>query len=715
MSNATRIGALFLAFSLLGLNAPIVDAALSPTITRAEFCAEVVQALDVPPVYPSTPDFRDVPPSAHDYGYIEAAYRAGIVSGVRSGVFAPAGSLTRAQAAKIEVLALGEGAAAKQQATAKTSFTDDGQVAAWARGYIAEAVALHLISGFPDGTFRPDGVVTTKDSASFIRKLADVWTLGAYSVVVTPSVTVAAVGQKVGLSARVTGRNGTPVWNAPITFSSTSPNVVISGHMLIASAPGLYTLTGSYVNALNTYTGMTKITVAGPPAAIRIDAPKTVLANGHQQTEIKVEILDKNSDIAVGDSGSEIELSVFGGAFAATSTQLTATDSAGVATFTLTDGSVPGAVSTLTARDDALPGSLAARAVVQSAAQVPAAITLTAPGEIPVNTAGHLATVDAFLEDTTGQAILQGDVPLTVTVTGPATLLDGTRGPETIYYKGNGRSGTDAAYAAIVIEDVQGETGQVEVQVSADGVPTKSATISAVVAGVPHQLEVAGPSATVTRDATAKGIAFQLSSTDQDGLPATTTGATPLLITVRTSTGAIAQGWTVDGQAQGRDGYTDKWALEQGHFTIADPTLGKDVGAFTVQVTDPSDVLKASSPVTFTATAGVPAGITAQLASTGLWVRDPKTTLTVQVVDAHGNPVDLGGVPVTVESAPRNAYPVAATPGQGVTDAHGVFSATVRAQPDVGPLETIDVSATVAGKTVQAFPQPVFMVQPWGP
>ena len=105
-----RLACLPLVVLMIGIYAqPMSVFASSQYETRAEFVQSLDQTLNISPVYPSTPDFTDVPVSSSYYGYIEAAYQAGWISGVGGGLFDPNGLLTRAQVAKIEVLALGLG------------------------------------------------------------------------------------------------------------------------------------------------------------------------------------------------------------------------------------------------------------------------------------------------------------------------------------------------------------------------------------------------------------------------------------------------------------------------------------------------------------------------------------------------------------------------------------------------------------------------------
>ena len=160
--------AALLAASMFALGA--AGAAGPTVVSRAQFVEALAQAIHLQPVHPSQPTFVDVGPSNPYYGYIEAAVQAGWISGLNPTHFDPSGPLTRAQIAKIEVVAVGQQAAALAQMQTATSFRDDAGIPAWARGYIVEAVSLGLIRGYPGGAFEPDALITTAQLPAFLRQ-----------------------------------------------------------------------------------------------------------------------------------------------------------------------------------------------------------------------------------------------------------------------------------------------------------------------------------------------------------------------------------------------------------------------------------------------------------------------------------------------------------------------------------------------------------------
>jgi len=93
----------------------------------------------------------------------------GIVAGYGDGKFHPHDKLTRAQFCKMAVLLSG-----MQDVTAYEGFTIFPDVRAnhWGRGYINAAVrAVKIVTGFPDGTFKPDISVSYAQAVTTLVRL----------------------------------------------------------------------------------------------------------------------------------------------------------------------------------------------------------------------------------------------------------------------------------------------------------------------------------------------------------------------------------------------------------------------------------------------------------------------------------------------------------------------------------------------------------------
>jgi hypothetical protein len=84
--------------------------------------------------------------------------RVGIISGYDDGTFQPLSSITRAQLMKVIVLSLGKGdsALSKNYSTIFCDVPSDY----WANGYINTAVENGIITGYADGSFKPEQEVS---------------------------------------------------------------------------------------------------------------------------------------------------------------------------------------------------------------------------------------------------------------------------------------------------------------------------------------------------------------------------------------------------------------------------------------------------------------------------------------------------------------------------------------------------------------------------
>jgi len=103
--------------------------------------------------------FTDLVPDDPFHAAVISLHTAGIVSGYSDGTFRPASPVTRAQAAKILVLAFGLPVESGAGTTAQPPFADVPGTHPLAP-YIMAAQHARLITGYPDGTFRPDTPLT---------------------------------------------------------------------------------------------------------------------------------------------------------------------------------------------------------------------------------------------------------------------------------------------------------------------------------------------------------------------------------------------------------------------------------------------------------------------------------------------------------------------------------------------------------------------------
>ncbi|MCR8636022.1 S8 family serine peptidase [Paenibacillus radicis (ex Xue et al. 2023)] len=144
-------------------------------LTRAEFAALLVRALGVKAIG-STGKFHDVNPSDWFHDVVYQAYGAGLIEGVDTSVFAPSQPITREQMAVMIMRAysIGTGKQASDIAIAQeVKFTDQALTGSWARDNVRLANGIGLMSGFPDGSFKPSETANRSQAAVVIKRLLD--------------------------------------------------------------------------------------------------------------------------------------------------------------------------------------------------------------------------------------------------------------------------------------------------------------------------------------------------------------------------------------------------------------------------------------------------------------------------------------------------------------------------------------------------------------
>ena len=139
-------------------------------ITRAEMTKILVKVQGLEEAASDSPQFKDVNPSDWYYGYIEAAARAGLVKGYETGEFRPNQRITREEIAALICRAMGKESEAASLANARTDFTDDQDIAAWARGYIVIEFREGIVNGYPDQSFGPKKNATRAEVCAMVSR-----------------------------------------------------------------------------------------------------------------------------------------------------------------------------------------------------------------------------------------------------------------------------------------------------------------------------------------------------------------------------------------------------------------------------------------------------------------------------------------------------------------------------------------------------------------
>jgi hypothetical protein len=131
--------------------------------TRGQFTKMLVLGFGWTIYNPYFPTYSDVEPGSTFYQYIETASLRGVIGGYSDGTFHPNAPLTRAQAAKILMLAGELSAPMPAQPSYSDVAADD-----WAYTYVETARSIGIMGGYDDGTFRPGLPVTRAQLAKML-------------------------------------------------------------------------------------------------------------------------------------------------------------------------------------------------------------------------------------------------------------------------------------------------------------------------------------------------------------------------------------------------------------------------------------------------------------------------------------------------------------------------------------------------------------------
>ncbi len=138
-------------------------------VSRAEFAALLVRYLDLPAPSDPVPSFGDVSTADWFYDAVVRAVGSGYMVGMSPSLFGPQSHVTRQQAAVIAARA-GAGLPIRFD-TASRHYSDAEAIATWAYAPVMGATYKGLISGYPDGTFRPTPDISRAEAAVIISRL----------------------------------------------------------------------------------------------------------------------------------------------------------------------------------------------------------------------------------------------------------------------------------------------------------------------------------------------------------------------------------------------------------------------------------------------------------------------------------------------------------------------------------------------------------------
>ncbi len=137
-------------------------------ITREQTAKMLIDALEKETAEPEQSSYTDVANNRWSYRWVEAASKEGYMVGYNGGVFKPDSAITRAEmATALSRIAAKEGLIM----TSSTKTFSDVADGKWYSSYIRQAVQYGLISGYTDGTFRPEQYITRAETVTMINRM----------------------------------------------------------------------------------------------------------------------------------------------------------------------------------------------------------------------------------------------------------------------------------------------------------------------------------------------------------------------------------------------------------------------------------------------------------------------------------------------------------------------------------------------------------------
>ena len=657
----------------------------------------------------------------------------GVVEGRPDGFF-PLEPITRAEATKIIVGIIGRTELANLLRGA-TSFPDVPSIH-WASGYIAVAKNMGILHGFPDGTFRPDAMVTYAQYAKMLVEAAGLapvagvgWpanyvlpaagsgmlnnvtfsadqpairgdcaimtahtvqkvpnpatgktlaqsVFGAVSIAwleIVPATATLAIGTPITLTVIARDAEGVIVPDVTPTFTTSDPL------KSSVTADGRFAAThaGSYtVSArVGTYTAVATIGVYGAPVALKLNtSAASLIANGVSTATLTAEVVDANGT-RVLNATNLITLThqlSNGAVTLPTVTQVNATN--GTVQFTVTAGTMFGVQDTLQV---SATGLASATAVISAVEPVARSLRLTAePTMLTANDVTN-GTVTAQVLDQTGQPMTYGTYYITFSISGKGRLEGGT---DTIVV------GTVEQEAVVTVSSLAGDPGTFRITASATALGSQSVTITTYIAGPPKALRVTSTDVSGVAGA-ADDMKITVTLVDSNNRPSPALSVIEVEFVTPAGSGFTGLGDLVFGIGESYK-IVEFGASTAGRHTVtvrdkdtADPEVTSATFTCTVTATNIEQISVSPSgdPVIY------------------LPVGSPQINLTAQLQDAAGNDVAKSGVKLEFSAVINGLGSVtwSAPNGRTTTDSAGRATITMYGQSYVGNAYTVMVDADV--------------------
>ncbi|MCI9625502.1 MAG: hypothetical protein HFI90_01845 [Clostridia bacterium] len=163
-------------FNTLGIVNGVSATEFAPEnpVTRAEFLAMVTRIASMSPGSTYQNQFSDVAADAWYAGNVQAAMEQGILPAemVQDGMFKPEQSITREEMVSIIVKTYAAITGLNTASASLDGFTDAASISDYAKPYVQQALALHIVKGLSENMFGPKEHATRAETVVIVKRLA---------------------------------------------------------------------------------------------------------------------------------------------------------------------------------------------------------------------------------------------------------------------------------------------------------------------------------------------------------------------------------------------------------------------------------------------------------------------------------------------------------------------------------------------------------------
>ena len=140
------------------------------TVTRAEFLRMLLGTLPWTEALTDAPEtgFKDVAKGAWYENYVKWAVAKGVVSGYEDGTFRPNDPISREEIAVMVKNFLPAAGIMLPKVKIAPAFSDNDKINSWSLSAVQELGQYGLLTGFPDGSFKPQKTCTRAEAATIV-------------------------------------------------------------------------------------------------------------------------------------------------------------------------------------------------------------------------------------------------------------------------------------------------------------------------------------------------------------------------------------------------------------------------------------------------------------------------------------------------------------------------------------------------------------------